>query len=129
LMSSLPSVASPSCAVAASPSCASEQATLRDCCNIESTELSQLLVYDIGPCKYKKARIVVCGCYGASGQPIPPCQDCSGGRIRVVLEQKSPMDRWIRQPRGLQSSCWRAAALMARTPFGLIAAQLKRVRT
>src|SRR5262249_25159309 len=65
-----------------------------------------------GTCRYKKSRIVLRGCYGASRQPFPPCQDCSGGRIRVVLEQKSPMDRWIRQPRGLQSSCWRAAVLM-----------------
>ena len=47
-------------------------------------------MYDMGPCKYKKARIVLRGCYGASRQPIPPCQDCSGGRIRVVLQQKSP---------------------------------------
>src|SRR5262249_38731681 len=67
----------------------SEQATLRDCCNIESTELSQPFVYDIGPCRYKKSRIVLRGCYGASRYPPPPCQDCSGGRIRVVLEQKS----------------------------------------
>src|SRR5262249_8160014 len=44
----------------------SEQTTLRDCCNIESTELSQPVVYDIGLCKYKKARIVLRGRYGAS---------------------------------------------------------------
>src|SRR5262245_31039053 len=43
-----------------------EQAALRDCCSIESTELSQPLVYDIGPCRYKKSRIVLRGCYGAS---------------------------------------------------------------
>jgi hypothetical protein len=33
--------------------------TLRDCCNIEPANLSQPAVYDIGLCKYKKARIVL----------------------------------------------------------------------
>ena len=43
----------------------SAQTTLRDCCNIESTELSQPVVYDIGLCRCKKARIVLRSRYGA----------------------------------------------------------------
>src|SRR5262249_21852621 len=91
----------------------SEQATLRDCCNIESTELSQLLVYDIGPCKYKKARIVVRGCYVRPDNPPLLAKTAPAAESEWCLSRNPPMDRWIRQPRGLQSSCWRAAALMA----------------
>src|SRR5262249_54875333 len=126
LMSSLLSVASPSCAVAcvSRPLCGTAAVLNRPSChNLLCTILD--LADTRNPELY---------CVAVTVRPdnpsllaIPSCQDCSGGRIRVVLAQKSP-DGPMDPPAPRAAIFVLESSSAHDTPFGLIAAQSKRVK-
>jgi len=80
-----------------------EQTTLRDSCNIESTELSQSVVYDIGLCKYKKV-IVLRAVTLRPNNPSLFAKTAPAAESEWCLSRKSPMGRWVRQLRGCNLS-------------------------